>query len=62
MLYIISLESNYWTLISYSTLDTLRIKNDLLGVTINYRPINFITVDLLRQLFFGYSVIKRNVI
>ena len=43
------------------TIDTLRIKDDLLGVTISYRPINFMTVDLLRQLFFGYGV-KRNVI
>ena len=44
------------------TTDTLRIKDDLLGVTISYRPINFMTVDLLRQLFFGYGVKKRNVI
>lgn len=40
------------------TTDTLRIKDDLLGVTISYRPINFMTVDLLRQLFFGYGVKK----
>ena len=40
------------------TIDTLRIKDDLLGVTISYRPINFMTVDLLRQLFFGYGVKK----
>lgn len=40
------------------TTDTLCIKDDLLGVTISYRPINFITVDLLRQLFFGYGVKK----
>ena len=41
------------------TTDTLRIKDDLLGVTISYRPINFMTVDLLRQLFFGYGVKKK---
>ena len=40
------------------TTDTLRIKDDLLGVTISYRPTNFMTVDLLRQLFFGYGVKK----
>lgn len=34
------------------TTDTLRIKDDLLGVTINYRPINSMTVDLLRLRFF----------
>lgn len=44
------------------TTDTFRIKDDLLGVTINYRPINFMIVDLLRQRFFGYGVKKRNVI
>ena len=33
------------------TTDTLRIKDDLLGVTISYRPINFMTVDLLRCKF-----------
>ena len=44
------------------TTDTLRIKDDLLGVAINYRPINFMIVDLLRQRFFGYGVKKRNVI
>lgn len=41
------------------TIDTLRIKDDLLGVTISYRPISFMTVDLLRQLFFGYGVKKK---
>ena len=40
------------------TTDTLSIKDDLLGVAISYRPINFMTVDLLRQRFFGYSVKK----
>ena len=44
------------------TTDTFRIKDDLLGVAINYRPINFMIVDLLRQRFFGYGVKKRNVI
>lgn len=41
------------------TTDTLSIKDDLLGVAISYRPINFMTVDLLRQRFFGYGVKKR---
>ena len=41
------------------TTDTLSIKDDLLGVAISYRPINFMTVDLLRQLFFGYCVKKK---
>ena len=41
------------------TTDTLRIKDDLLGVVINYRPINFMIVDLLRQRFFGYGVKKK---
>lgn len=33
------------------TTDTLRIKDDLLGVAINYRPINFMIVDFLRCKF-----------
>lgn len=41
------------------TTDTLSIKNDLLGVAINYRPTNFMIVDLLRQRFFGYGVKKK---
>lgn len=40
------------------TTDTLCVKDELLGVTISYRPINFMTIDLLRQLFFGYGVKK----
>lgn len=40
------------------TTDTLSIKDDLLGVAISYRPINFMTVDLLRQRFFDYGVKK----
>ena len=40
------------------TTDTLSIKDELLGVAISYRPINFMTVDLLRQRFFDYGVKK----
>lgn len=34
------------------TTDTIHIKEDLLGVTINYRPTNILTLDLLRHSFF----------
>ena len=34
------------------TTDTLRIKDNLLGVIIDYRLTNFMTIDLLQRRFF----------
>lgn len=42
------------------TTDTLRIKDDLLGIAINYRPTNFMTVDLLRCKFSCNIKVNRN--